>query len=85
MVLKASMASMTSKDMIKSLASMTSTASFFQKVKSCFLGDFHTIRNLSSLIDLNSLNDLSGLNDLNSLISYKKIIQHDVAINLATK
>jgi hypothetical protein len=43
-----------------------------QKVKSCLLGEFHAIRNLSSLNDLNSLNNLSGLNDLNSLISYKK-------------
>ena len=71
--MKPSVASMTSTDMITSLASMTSTASLASKNQKqgvfYILSDFPGIRNPSGLIDLNSLNNLSGLNDLNSLIS----------------
>ena len=60
---------MTSKDMITSLASMTSTASLAsknQKQHSVYiLSGFPGIRNLSGLNDLYSLNNLGGLNDLN--------------------
>ena len=56
-------------DMITSLASMTSRASWASK--SYLLGDFPAIRNLSSLNDLNDLNSLKGLNDLNSFILSK--------------
>ena len=59
MVLKTSVASMTSIDMITSLASMTSTgplASKNQKLLTLYiLSDFPGIRNLNSLNDLNSL------------------------------
>jgi hypothetical protein len=78
-VLKTSVASMTSKYMITTLASMTSTASLAskqnQKLLALYtLSDFPGIRILSSLNDLGSLNDLSGLNDLNSLISSKNCL-----------
>ena len=56
-------------DMITSLASMTSRASWASK--SYLLGDFPAIRNLSSLNDLNDLNSVKGLNDLNSFILSK--------------
>ena len=76
-VLKPSEASMTSTDMITSLASMTSTASLDsknQKVLAIWLlGDFPDIRNLSSINDLNGLYDLSGLSGLNSLILSKHL------------
>ena len=72
MVLKTSVASMTSEDMITSLASKTSTASLASKIQKLLalylLGDFPSIRNLSSL------NDLSGLNGLNSLILSKHLL-----------
>ena len=65
---------MTSKDMITSLASMTSTASLNEKQLVYYiLSDFPGIRNLSGLNDLNSLDNLGGLNDLSSLISSKKL------------
>jgi hypothetical protein len=68
---------MISSDMIKSLASMTSTASLAsKKIKMLafyILSDFPGNRNLSSLNDLNSLNNLSGLNDLNSLFLSKNL------------
>ena len=69
MVLKTSVASMTSTGMITSLVSMTSTASLALKNQKQYalytLRDFPGIRNLSGL---NDLNNLSGLNDFNSLI-----------------
>ena len=78
MGLKASVASMTSTEMITSLASMTSIAylaSKNQKQPALYiLSDFSGIRNPSGLIDLNSLNNLSGLNGLFSLISSKKLL-----------
>ena len=74
MVLKTSVAPMTSTDMITSLASMTSTASLASKNQKLLtlyiLSDFPGIRNLSSLNDLNSLN---GLNNLDSLFSSKNL------------
>jgi hypothetical protein len=67
---------MTSTDIMKSMASMTSTASLASKNQKqpalYILSDFPGIRNLSSLNDLYSLNNLGGLNDLYSLISSKK-------------
>jgi hypothetical protein len=60
---------MTSKDLITSLASMTSTASLAsknQKQPALYI--------LSGLNDLYSLNNLGGLNDLFSLISSKKLL-----------
>ena len=73
-----SAASMTSTDMIKSLASMTSIASLASKNEKqpalYILSDFPGIRNPSGLNDLNSLNNLSGLNGLFSLISSKKLL-----------
>jgi hypothetical protein len=84
--LKTLVASMTSKDMITSLASMTSTASLASKNQKQYalyiLSDFPGIRSLSGL---NILSSLSGLNDLYSLISSKKIIQLDVSIKPETK
>ena len=78
MVLKNSVASMTSTDMITSLASMTliaSSASKNQKQPTLYiLSDYSGIRNPSELNDLNSLNNLSGLNGLFSLISSKKLL-----------
>jgi hypothetical protein len=77
-VLKTSVASMTSTDMIISLASMTSIASLTsnnQKQPALYiLSDFPGIRNPSSLSDLNSLDNLSGLNGLFSLISSKQLL-----------
>jgi hypothetical protein len=65
-VLKISVASMTSTYMISSLASMTSIASLASKNQKqpalYILSDFSGIRNPS------------GLNDLNSLISSKKLL-----------
>ena len=73
MVLNSSVASMTSTNMIISLASTTSTASLASKndKTACTLHTewFRGMKNLSGLNDLNSLNNLSGLNDLFSLIS----------------
>ena len=64
---------MTSTDMIKSLASVTSIASLATKNKKqpalYMLSDFLGIKNPSGLNDLNSLNDLRGLNGLFGLIS----------------
>ena len=77
MVLRASVASMTSADMITSLASMTSIASLVcknQKQPALYiLRDFPGIRNLSSFNELNSLNNLRGLNDLESLFLSKDL------------
>jgi hypothetical protein len=77
-VLKTSVASMTSTDMIKLLASMTSTASLASKNQKkhaiYMLSDFSGIRNLSGLNDNNNLSSLNGLNDPFSLISSKKIL-----------
>ena len=75
MILRSSVAPMTSTDVITSLASVTSTASFASKNQKLLalesLDDFPVIRNLSSLNDLNSLNGLSGLD---SLISSKHLL-----------
>ena len=80
---------MTSKDMITSLASMTSTASLASKNQKQYavyiLSDFLGIRSLSGLNDLSSLNSLSGLNDLYSLISSKKLYSLMFPSNLAPK
>ena len=77
---------MTSKDMITSLASMTSLASKNQKKHAVYiLSDFPGIRSLSGLNDLSSLNSLSGLNDLYSLISSKKLYSLMFLSNLAPK
>ena len=77
-VLKTSVASMTSTDMIISLASMTSIPSLASKNQKqpalYILSDFPGIRNPSGLRDLNSLNNLSGLNGLFSLISSKQLL-----------
>jgi hypothetical protein len=74
-VLKTSVASMTSTDMITSLASMTSMASKNQKQPTIYiLSDFTGIRNPRVLNDLNSLNNLSGLNGLFSFISSKQLL-----------
>ena len=63
-VLKASVASMTSKDMITSLASMTSTASLASKNQKQ-----HAVYILSYFPGIRSLD---GLNDLSSLFGLKK-------------
>jgi hypothetical protein len=64
--------SVTSTDMKKSLAPMTSMSSLASKNKKkhalYMLSDFPGIRNLGGLNDLNSLNNFSSLNDLFSLI-----------------
>jgi hypothetical protein len=73
-VLKTSVAPMTSTDMIKSLASMTQQPLWPQKIKSCLHFNYWMIRNVSILNDLKSLIDLSGLNGLNSLISSKNLL-----------
>ena len=88
-VLKNSAVSMTSTDMITSVASMTSTASLASKKQQLYtlyiLSYFPYIRNLSSLNDLNSLNNLSNLNDLNSLISSKDLLSLMFSSILAPK
>ena len=88
-VLNPSVASMTSTDLIISLASMTSTASLASKNKKqpphYLLSDFPGIRNLSDLNDLYSLNNLDGLNDLFSLISSKKLLNWMFPSTLAPK
>jgi hypothetical protein len=76
-VLKTSVASMTSTDMITLLASMTSIASLASKNQKkpalYILSDFPGIRNPSCLNDLNSLNNVSGLNGIFSIISVLRI------------
>ena len=71
MVLKTSVASMTSADMITSLTSMTSTASLAsknQKQPALYIpSDFPSIRNLSGLNDLNRPDKITDFNGLNSL------------------
>ena len=88
-VLNTSVASMTSTDLIPSLASMTSTASLASKNHKqpalYILSDFPGIRNLSSLNDLYSLNNLGSLNDLFSLISSKKLLSLMFPSTLAPK
>ena len=64
MVLKASVASMTSKDMIKSLASMTSTASLVSKSQKLLSGWFPCHPEPQQPHWPQQHNDLSGLNDL---------------------
>ena len=77
MVLKTLVASVTSTEMITSLALMTSTGSLASKNQKLLtlyiLSDFPGIRNLNSLNDLNSLNNLSGLDDLDSLFLSKHL------------
>ena len=86
MVLKTSVASKTSTDMITSLASSASLASKNEKKLVLYiLSAFHGIRNLSGLNDLNSLNNISGLNDLSSLISSKKFLSLMFPSTLAPK
>ena len=86
MVLKTSVASMTSKNMITSLASMTSTASLASKNQKLLtpyiLSDFPGIRKLNSLNDLNSL---SGLDDLDSFFSSKNLGNLMLSSTLAPK
>ena len=87
--LNTSVASVTSTDLISSLASMTSTASLASKNKKqpflYILSDFPGIWNLSGLNDLYSLNNLTGLNDLDSLISSKKLLILTIGSSLALK
>ena len=86
-VLNTSVASVTSTDIITSLASMTaSLSSKNQKQPALYiLSDFHGIRNLSGLNDLCSLNNLGGLNDLFSLISSKNLLSLIFSSTLAPK
>jgi hypothetical protein len=84
--LNTSVASMTSTNLITSLASTASLASKNEKQPALhILSDFPGIRNLSGLNDLYSLNNLRSLKDLFSLISSKKNTELDVSINPGTK
>ena len=88
MVLKTSVVSMTSTEMITSLALMTSTASLASKSQKLLtpylLSDFPGIRNLSSLNDLNSLNNQWPQWPQQPLF-IKNFTELDVFINPSTK
>ena len=88
MVLKASVASMTSKDMIKSLASMTSTASLVSKSQKLLalytLSDFPALRNLSSI--MTSTASTTSVASMASTASFhQKLTELNVSIHAGTK
>ena len=88
-VLKSSAASMTSSDMITSMASMTSTASLAsKKSKTTFslLTEWYPWhQDPQQPQNLNSLNNLSSFNDFNSLISSKYLLNLMFPSTLAPK